>query len=61
MPTAKVKIDKELLNRAERCAREQGYSSVEEFVAHLVERAVKEHEGDAEAVEERLRGLGYLE
>jgi predicted HicB family RNase H-like nuclease len=61
MGTAKIKIDKELHERALRCAQQLGYSSVEEFVAHLIERAVKEQESETEAVEERLRGLGYLE
>lgn len=61
MAHTKVKIEKSLYERAEQCAREKGYSSVDEFVAHLVERAVKEQEQDSEAVEKRLRGLGYLE
>lgn len=64
---AKVKIDKDLHQRAEACARELGYSSVDEFVEHLVERALREHESqkkdkeDQKKVEERLRGLGYID
>jgi hypothetical protein len=66
---AKIKIDKDLHQRAGACANELGYSSVDEFVEHLVERAVREHEGqkenkeeeDKERVEERLRGLGYID
>lgn len=61
MGSAKIKIDRELHQRAQDCARQLGYSSVEEFVSHLIERAVKEQEAETEAVEERLRGLGYLE
>lgn len=62
---AKVKIDKDLYKRAEVAALELGYSSVLELVTHLLERALSEHgqqeEEDRKAVEERLRGLGYLE
>ena len=66
---AKVKIDKDLHQRAGACATALGYSSVDEFVEHLVERAVREHESkkeeqdkeDKAKVEERLRGLGYID
>ena len=62
---AKIKIDKDLHQRAEQCALEMGYSSVQEFITHLIERALKDHEEqeekDQKAVEDRLKGLGYLE
>jgi predicted CopG family antitoxin len=62
---SRIKIDNDLYERAARCAREKGYSSVDEFVSHLVERALREHEAkdkDEEAeIEKRLRGLGYIE
>jgi len=59
----KVKLDPELYTRAKRAAEEAGYSSVEELVGHAVERAVREIEEpeQGEAVEQRLRGLGYIE
>jgi hypothetical protein len=58
----KVKIDKPLLERAKRCADLAGYSSVDEFVAHTLERAVAQLEdaGDPEELKRRLKGLGYL-
>jgi hypothetical protein len=61
MASTKIKIDKELHERALKCALKLGYSSVEEFITHVIERAIKEQEAETEAVEERLRGLGYLE
>lgn len=59
----KIKIDAGLLERAKRAAAAAGYSSVEEFVAHCVEKELKKHEADeAESqVTDQLRGLGYME
>ncbi|AQT68362.1 hypothetical protein STSP2_01522 [Anaerohalosphaera lusitana] len=59
----KVKIDKNLYKRAEEAAQAEGYSSVDELVIHLIELAVAKSEGgdNADAVEEQLRGLGYIE
>lgn len=57
----RLKLDPELHRRAEERARELGYSSLEEYVSHLLERelATLTPEQDA-AVVERLKGLGYL-
>ena len=59
----KLKINKELLERCKKCAEVAGYSSVEEFVEHIVEKELKVIEGagttDA-AITESLRGLGYI-
>ena len=60
---AKVKIDNALFERVAEMAKRAGYSSADEFVAHVLEREVSVLE-DAETdeqVEERLRGLGYIE
>jgi hypothetical protein len=61
----KIKLDRSLAERAAAVSKSLGYSSLEEFVAHLVERAVHEHEDreakETEAVEKRLKGLGYIE
>ncbi len=60
----KVRVSVELMQRLKECAETAGYSSVDEFVTHLLERAVAEAEqtqDDEGAVEERLRGLGYIE
>ena len=60
---AKIRIDAGLLERATRVAEVAGYSSVDEFVAHLVEKELARSEtDDAERqVADRLRGLGYIE
>jgi hypothetical protein len=63
MAVAKVKIDKDLYQRAKRCAEIAGYSSTEEFITHIIERELArlEQSGDPDdKVKERLRGLGYI-
>jgi hypothetical protein len=62
MKTA-VKLDKTLAERARTAAAKAGYSSLEEFVAHVIEKELAGLE-EAEAKEEvvkQLKGLGYLE
>ena len=58
----RIKLDPDLLARARLCAAAAGYASVDEFIAHIVERAVRELEetGDEEELKRRLKGLGYL-
>ena len=59
---SKVRIDKGLLEKATRYAQVAGYSSVEEFINHAVEKALAQLE-DADSEEEikkRLKGLGYI-
>jgi len=59
----KIKLDKQLEERAIEAARKAGYSSVEEFVVHAIEKhlaALEEAQDHAEAVKQ-LKGLGYLE
>lgn len=60
---ARIKIDSKLLSRAKTTAGIKGYSSVEEFVTHIIEKEIARYEsGEAdEKVAERLRGLGYME
>jgi hypothetical protein len=59
----KVKLESGLVERAKRAAAAAGYSGVEEFIAHCVEKELKKLEADeAESqVADQLRGLGYLE
>ena len=58
----KVKIDKGLYERAVKAADEAGYASVDELLAHAVERALAEiEEPDDTNLEQRLQGLGYIE
>lgn len=59
----KIKLDDTLLDRASKAADKAGYSSLEEFVRHAIEKELATLE-EAEAKEEvvkQLRGLGYLE
>lgn len=60
----KLKIDKALLARAQAVAEKAGYASVDEFLTAIIDREVTRLEGgpgEDERVEERLRGLGYIE
>lgn len=60
----KIKLDKALYDRAKRIAEAAGYASVDEFVVNLIEKELTKIEGgpgDQEKLEERLRGLGYIE
>jgi len=59
---SRVKIDKDLLLKIEKYASLAGYSSVNEFVAHALEKEIAKLE-DADSEEEikkRLQGLGYI-
>jgi len=58
----KVKLDKNLLERARKLAGAAGYSSVEEFIGHLGEKELARLEGagDDEEITKRLKGLGYI-
>jgi len=62
---SKIKINPDLLDRCRRQAEKEGYSSVEEYVTHMLEKALRQSEekpaADDEVIKERLKGLGYLE
>ncbi|MHC4218803.1 MAG: hypothetical protein ACYSU7_10160 [Planctomycetota bacterium] len=60
---AKIKIEKSLYERVVEVAERAGYSSAEEFVKHLLEKAVADvaQASTDEEVEKQLRGLGYIE
>jgi len=61
---SKVALDGDLLRRCKTHAKAAGYSSVEEFIQHALESALRK-DGAApeedERVLERLKGLGYIE
>ncbi|NIR49907.1 hypothetical protein GWO43_15450 [candidate division KSB1 bacterium] len=62
MNMAKIKLENELFNRVKKFAEIAGYSSVEEFVTHVLEKelsSIDESESEEE-VKKRLQGLGYL-
>ncbi len=58
----KVKISKDLYNKVKEFAKIAGYSSVDEFVTHALEKEVKQlGEGDSEdEIKKKLQGLGYI-
>ena len=60
---AKIKIDSNLFARARKASEAAGYSSVQEFITHIIEQETGKHEAtDAdEQTREKLRGLGYID
>ena len=59
---SRIKLDKALLARVKRRADLAGYSSVDEFIAHLLEKEVArldEAESEQE-LKKKLKGLGYI-
>lgn len=62
MFSSKIKINKDLLKKAGTYAEKAGYSSVEEFISHIVEKEISKIEETAseEEVKKRLQGLGYI-
>jgi hypothetical protein len=56
---AKIDLDNTLLARAKKHAEANGYSSPEEFVAHLIERELAASEPDA--TPSQLKGIGYID
>ena len=64
----RIKLEGELLGRCRKQAEQLGYSSVEEFVTHVLERELRsmertggESSADEEEIANRLKGLGYIE
>lgn len=62
---SKIKVDEDLLRRCKAHAETAGYSSLEEFVHHALESALKKANpaspDEEQAVLDRLKGLGYIE
>lgn len=58
----RIKLDKALLARAKRYSEMAGYSSVEEFITHVIEKEMKhlDEAGSEEEIKKRLKGLGYI-
>lgn len=57
-----VKLEKELLAKARRYAKIANYSSVEEFIAHALEKELAKLDDvpTEDEVRRRLKGLGYI-
>jgi hypothetical protein len=62
MGKAKVKLDKDLLDRIKKFAELSGYASAEEFIVHCLEKEIaKLEEADSEEeIKKKLKGLGYI-
>lgn len=61
--SSRIKLDRHLLDRIKRYADLAGYASVEEFVAHALEKELarlEEGGTSEEEIKKRLQGLGYL-
>jgi metal-responsive CopG/Arc/MetJ family transcriptional regulator len=60
--SSSIRLDKALLAKVKRYAEIAGYSSVEEFVTHALEKEIAQLEGaDSEdEIKRRLKGLGYI-
>ena len=59
---SRVKLDKGLITKVKRYADLAGYSSVEEFITHALEKEIAQLE-EAESEQElknKLKGLGYI-
>ena len=57
-----IKLDKALVARAKRAADLAGYSSVEEFITHALEKELAQIEDAAseQEIKNKLKGLGYI-
>jgi len=59
---SRIKLDKAFVAKVKRYADLAGYSSVEEFITHALEKEIAQLEG-AESEQElknKLKGLGYI-
>lgn len=57
-----IKLEKTLLAKVKRYADLAGYSSVDEFVRHVIEKELAKVEGSdsEEEIKKKLKGLGYI-
>ena len=60
--TTSIKLDKDLVNRLIHVADIAGYATVEEFVAHVLEKEMLHFEDakNDDDIREKLKGLGYI-
>ena len=59
----KIKLDSNLYDRVKKIGEVAGYSSTDEFIIHIIEKELSRLESAEldDKLEERLRGLGYIE
>jgi metal-responsive CopG/Arc/MetJ family transcriptional regulator len=57
-----IKLDKALLAKVKRYSDLAGYSSVEEFITHALEKEIARLEtaDSDDEIKKRLKGLGYI-
>ncbi|MCK4930763.1 MAG: hypothetical protein KAT01_01255 [Candidatus Aminicenantes bacterium] len=62
MGKAKVKLDKDLMDKVKKYAEMSGYSSPEEFITHCLEKEIAslEESDSEEEIKKKLKGLGYI-
>jgi len=62
---SKIKLDKDLLEKCKQHAQEAGYSSVEEFITHALEKELRSSTrievGEEREIAKQLKGLGYID
>ena len=60
--THRIALDKTLVSKVKRYADLAGYSSVEEFITHLIETEMAHLDESAsdDEIKKRLKGLGYI-
>ncbi len=60
--SAKVKIDRDLMDRIRKVADVAGYATPEEFVVHVLEKEMLHFEdaGSDDDIRDKLKGLGYI-
>ena len=58
----KVKLESDLVSKIKRYADIAGYSSVEEFITHALEKeiALLEEAESEDEIKKKLQGLGYI-
>ncbi len=65
MSKLKLKLDNEMAARLEKVAQAGGYTSIEEFVLHILERELEvldPGQGDSEEdIRKKMEGLGYMD
>ncbi|NOR12742.1 MAG: hypothetical protein GQ545_05765 [Candidatus Aminicenantes bacterium] len=62
MGKAKVRLDKDLMDKVKKYAEMSGYSSPEEFITHCLEKEIAsiEESDSEEEIKKKLKGLGYI-
>ena len=60
--SAKIKIERDLMERIRKVADVAGYATAEEFVVHVLEKEMLHFEdaGSDDDIRAKLKGLGYI-